>query len=347
MKNKILKILLIFIITSLVMLQVSSIIVYEVIFNYRCTSYELLMSKMSDYKNLERTRFEFKTRNDNQLVGYLYENKNIEEKGLVVFAHGLGGGGQRGYLEIFNFLSNNGYYVFAYDATANDESQGKVVGGLPQGIIDLDYAINFTKTIGKIKDLPLMLMGFSWGAYSVSNVLNYQDDVKAVVAISGWNESLDLVKHYSNEYVGFLSDMSLPFVHVYETVKYGKYASSKAMDAFEKTSAKVMIVHSEDDETVPIKYGYDKYYEKYSKDDRFVFKHYENRGHNNVFYSEEGSKYYNSLKNYIEQYMHSSNSVTQIDIVNYANKIIDRNKLSNLLDYKLFEEIITLYNSYL
>jgi predicted Fe-Mo cluster-binding NifX family protein len=134
-------------------------------------------------------------------------------------------------------------------------------------------------------------------------------------------------------------------VHVYETVKYGKYASSKAMDAFEKTSAKVMIVHSEDDETVPIKYGYDKYYEKYSKDDRFVFKHYENRGHNNVFYSEEGSKYYNSLRNYIEQYMHSSNSVTQMDIVNYANKIIDRNKLSNLLDYELFEEIITLYNS--
>ena len=170
MKKKIIKILLIFFVLSLVMLQASSIIIYEVIFNNRYTTNELLMSQMSDYENLERTRFEFNTKNNNQLVGYLYETKNIDEKGLVVFAHGLGGGGQRGYMEIFNFLSSNGYYVFAYDATANDESQGKVVGGLPQGIIDLDYAINFTKTIDKVKELPLFLMGFSWGAFSVSNV---------------------------------------------------------------------------------------------------------------------------------------------------------------------------------
>jgi hypothetical protein len=40
------------------------------------------MSKMSDYENLERTRFEFKTRNDNQLIGYLYENKNIDKNKL-------------------------------------------------------------------------------------------------------------------------------------------------------------------------------------------------------------------------------------------------------------------------
>lgn len=98
------------------------------------------------------------------MVGYLYSTKDVEEKGLAVFAHCLGGGGQIVYLEIFNYLTKNGYYIFAYDATANDESEGKVVGGLPQGIIDLDYAIHFTKTINQLKDLPLMLMGFSWGS---------------------------------------------------------------------------------------------------------------------------------------------------------------------------------------
>ena len=345
MRKKILIIILSVVISSLVIFQGVSIIIYNAIFNHRYESATYLMSNMDDFENLERTRFEFNTKNDKKLVGYLYSTKDVEEKGLVVFAHGLGGGGQIGYLEIFNYLTQNGYYVFAYDATANDESEGKVVGGLPQGIIDLDYAINFTKTIPQTKDLPLMLMGFSWGAYSVSNVLNYQENVKGVVAISGWNESLDLVGHYSNEYAGQVSKMSLPFVRIYETIKYGKYASSNAMDAFEKTEAKIMIVHSEDDKTVPIEYGYNKYYEQYKNDDRFIFKHYENRGHGNVFYSKEGAKYYNSLKDHIEQYIDSKNNVTQEEIVNFANQIIDRNKLSNLLDYELFDEIIEFYNS--
>ena len=342
MKKKIIKILLIFFVTSLVMLQTSSIIIYEVIFGKRCITDELLISNMDDYENLERTRFEFNTRNDNQLVGYLYETKDV--KGLVVFAHGFGGGGQRGYIEIFNFLSSNGYYVFAYDATANDESQGQVVGGLPQGIIDLDYSINFTKTLDKVKDLPLFLMGFSWGAFSVSNVLNYQDDIKAVVAIAGWNESVNLVEYYSVQNAGPITRLSLPFVRLYETIKYGKYASSKAMDGFEKPDAKIMIIHSEDDGTVPIEYGYYKYLEKYGNNSRFSFKHYENRGHGNVFYNEESVRYLNGFKNQLNTYRNVNNP-TDEELQNYIDKNLDRSKIANMLDYDLFAEILELYNS--
>ena len=205
----------------LILFYVVAVIIYNVSFNYRCTSDEALICKMEDFDNLERKRYEFETKKGNNLVGYLYSNEIIEEKGLVVFAHGLGGGGQRGYLDIFDYLSSNGYYVFAYDATANDESEGKVIGGLPQGIIDLDYAINFTKTIEEVKDLPLMLMGYSWGGLSVSNVLNYHDEVKAVVAISGWNKSLNLIEYHGCQMVGPLGKILLPFASIYEHIKYG------------------------------------------------------------------------------------------------------------------------------
>ena len=40
-----------------------------------------------------------------------------------------------------------------------------------------------------------------------------------------------------------------------------------------------MIVHGAKDETVPIEYGYDTYYEKYGDDERFVFKRYDERTH--------------------------------------------------------------------
>ena len=329
----------------LILFYVVAVIIYNVSFNYRCTSDEALMCKMEDFDNLERKRYEFETKKGNNLVGYLYSNEIIEEKGLVVFAHGLGGGGQRGYLDIFDYLSSNGYYVFAYDATANDESEGKVIGGLPQGIIDLDYAINFTKTIEEVKDLPLMLMGYSWGGLSVSNVLNYHDEVKAVVAISGWNKSLNLIEYHGCQMVGPLGKLLLPFASVHEHIKYGKYASSTAMKAFEKTNAKIMIVHSEDDTTVPIEYGYDTYYEKYSSDDRFIFKHYTNRGHNDIFKSEEGAKYYNGFIDELNDFKRNEVDLTKEKILHYIDKNLDREKLASKLDYELFAEIIEMYNS--
>ena len=278
-----------FIIVELALcLYISTYIVYNSIFNYRCETHESVAYKMEDFDNLERTRYEFDTKNGDTLVGYLYSNKSNEEKGLVVFAHGLGGGGQVGYIDIFDYLSSNGYYVFAYDATGNDESEGKAIGGLPQGIIDLDYAINFTKTINEVKDLPLMLMGYSWGGFSVSNVLNYHNEVKAVVAIAGWNESENLIEYYSSDYVGPFGKLLLPFVDVHEYFKYGKYCQASAMKSFENTDAKIMIVHSEDDETVPIKYGYDTYYGKLSEEENIIFKHYDNRGHTRIFRDENG-----------------------------------------------------------
>ena len=62
MKNKLIKILIIVVVSSLVMLQVSSIVIYEVIFRRKIITDELLISNMDDYENVERTRFEFNTR---------------------------------------------------------------------------------------------------------------------------------------------------------------------------------------------------------------------------------------------------------------------------------------------
>ena len=38
-------------------------------------------------------------------------------KGVVVIAHGLGGGGQNTYMDLADYFTSNGYLVFAYDVT--------------------------------------------------------------------------------------------------------------------------------------------------------------------------------------------------------------------------------------
>ena len=254
--------------------------IYDSSFNYRCTTPEEYSFSMEEFPSMSRERHTFTSDQGQTLVGYLYEyDEVVEKKGVIVFAHGLGAGGQCGYMDIFNYMASCGYYVFAYDATANDESEGDVIGGLPQGIIDLDYAINYAQTIEQIKDLPLVLMGYSWGGMSVGNVLNNHPEVEAAVMLAGWNKSMNMIDYRGCEMVGGVAKLLLPFASLYEYTKYGDYAFSTAMKGFAATDCEIMIVHGEVDDTIPIQYGYDTYYKKYGDSDRFVFKKYEDRDH--------------------------------------------------------------------
>lgn len=255
--------------------------IYDGSFNYRCTTDEDVAYDISEFPGLTRERHTFTSNNGQTLVGYLYEKENEGEqkKGVIVFAHGLGAGGQTGYMDIFDYMTDNGYYVFAYDATANDESEGDVIGGLPQGFIDLDHAINYAYTLDEIKDLPFVLMGYSWGGMSVVNALNQHPEVEAVVSLAGWNKSMNLIDYRGCQMVGGIAKLLLPFASIYEYQMYGEYSFNTAMKGFANSDCNVMIVHGELDDTIPIEYSYGTYYKKYGNDPRFVFKTYADRDH--------------------------------------------------------------------
>ncbi len=286
-------------------LYVTAVSIYTASFNYRCETPESKAFSMEDFPTLKREKHSFETMQGHKLVGYLYEscNDDVDERALIIFAHGLGGGGQSGYMDIFNYLAQSGFYIFAYDATANDESEGETIGGLPQGYIDLDYAITYAQKLEETKNLPLVLMGYSWGGLSVTNVLNYHPEAKAVVSFAGWNRSMDIIDHVGRNTIGDKSGLLLPFISLHEHIKYGKYASATSMKGFERSGCRVMIVHGELDETIPIGYGYEKYYERYKGDPRFTFKKYDDRGHD-VILNSSGStdmKLFSEVVDFINQ----------------------------------------------
>ena len=124
------------------------------------------------------------------------------------------------------------------------------------------------------------------GGYAATNVLNYHSDVDAVISFSGFNKSSDLLKSQGEAIIGKIIYPLMPYVKVYEKVKFGKYAFNTSMSAFENSDAAIIIVHSADDNVVLKKFGYDIYYEKYKDSDRFKFVSYEDRGHVGIFYSD-------------------------------------------------------------
>ena len=79
--------------------------------------------------------------------------------------------------------------------------------------------------------------------------------------------------------VGGVAKLLLPFATLHEYFMYGNYAFSTSMKGFASSDCDVFIIHGEKDDTIPLQYGYETYYEKYAEDPRFTFKLFSDRDH--------------------------------------------------------------------
>jgi len=320
--------------------------------NVRLESYEPLMFHVEDFEGLERTEYDFPSDKGQMLAGYMY-SAGDEQKGIIVLAHGFGAG-HNSYMDVINYLAQSGYYVFAYDVTGNDASEGDGTNGTPQGVIDLDYAISFVEESGNFPDLPIGLIGHSWGAYSVSNVLTFHPEVKAVIECCGFNRSSDMFESGGISQAGSLIYTMTPFVRIYEMFKFGKYATNTALDGFDATDAHIMCVHSEDDDVILIGYGYDKYYEKYKDDPRFTFVHFDNKGHNSIFndindtYIDEMNAQFDEWLETLDYDYSAKENIEKFkkDKADWINNNLDRERWCNRLDIDLMDSFVAFFDEY-
>ena len=330
-----------------VVMPVLTIIIYNDNFGERFETAEWMAYSVSDFEGLKVEECSFVSNNGQLLAGYRYYKENQQSnKGVVVLAHGLGGGGHNTYMDIADYFTSNGYLVFAYDATGNDKSEGDSVEGLPQGVIDLDYALRYVKQTDTYKGLPIVLFGHSWGGYSVGNVLNCHPDVKAAVLVAGFDRSTDLFEQQGESMVGFGIKLFMPYVSLYERLKFGKYAAYSAIDGFGNSKAGIMVIHSKDDTTVLPENGYDKFYDMYGDNSRFLFIEYDDRGHNYIYYSEAAKDYRDQLNKEYSAYVEANGGQYNSEIkADFMEKNLDKSKCYEF-DHDLMERILEFYNSY-
>ena len=287
--------LLVFVVLIVSVLWAGTIMVYNENFDIRITSSEQNKHYISEYDGLSRTQYQFTSNKGQSLAGYLYSSQRApagaSPKAIVVMAHGFGGGGHTTYMDFIEYFARKGFLVFAYDATGNDESQGlgknDGVGGLPQGIIDLDYAISFVEKSGNFPELPVVLCGHSWGGYSVVNVWKYHPEVKAVAEIAGFVSSGDMFLSEGKSMAGDAIYAVMPFFYIHEFFKYGKYSFSTGVKGIKKTDARVMVIHGSKDDMVPVEHGYDIYYKAFKDNQQVNFQLYDDRAHDDILLNKE------------------------------------------------------------
>ena len=314
--------------------------IYDSMFGHHFYTTKYLGFLDSDFPQMEREKHTFRSYNKNKLIGYIYHQKSPQNKGIFVFCHGYGGGGHHCYLDIINAVVKQGYYVFAYDATANDESEGNDIRGFTQGILDADKAISYVESLKQFKDLPLYLMGHSWGAYSASNAIDYHPRVKGLIAFSGFNISYSIFEANGEIYAGEASKEFLSYIIDKEERIFGKLAFHTSLESFERTKAKVVIVHSGDDETVPICAGYELYYPKFKDNKRFKFIRFNKRGHTGIYYTPEGYKYHQQIEKAYAKYQKDNKEAIEQEKEKFLKELIDRKKYKNSVDIDLLKECI-------
>ena len=345
-KTVIITVICIIVSISIVVMPIVSAFIYKEVFSVRYKTAEWLEYSVSDFEGLKVENCFFSSNKNQRLAGYKYYKENQDIQGIVVLAHGLGSGGHNPYMNIADFFTSNGYYVFAYDATGNGTSEGSSVNGLPQGIADLDYALQYVKKQTEYQNLPIMLFGHSWGAYSAASVLNIHSDIKAVVTVAGFDKTSEILCQQGKKLIGSGANLIVPYLTLYEKIKFGKYGFYNASNGFENSDAGVMILHSTDDHTVYFENGYGKFYEKYKESSRFIFVKYEDRGHNYVYNSDEAQKYRDELNKYYDAYVEANGGEYSSEIKNeFMGQNPDKAQCFQL-DEALMNKILEFYNEY-
>lgn len=343
LSNKKIMIILGVVLLILILPMFLAVNIYESNFGRRFETVSWIERDLDEFEGLDRIRHTFTSNDGQKLIGYTY-TKSLEPKGVIVIAHGLGGGGHNSYMDIADYFTDHNYLVFAYDATGNDESEGESINGFPQGLIDLDYALRYIKEDTSFDGLPILLLGQSWGGYSVGSVLNIHPDVSSAVMMSACNQSSDIILEEGERIMGSGMVALMPYINLLEKVKFGDYSDLSCVDGLNNTDADILIVHSIDDELISYSNQYEMFKEQFEADDRFKFISFEDRGHSYIYYSDSAKEYRRALNEGYAAFIKDVEDDQRSEMKTaYMNEHLDKSKLFDL-DQVLFKEILEFYN---
>ncbi|MCH5190768.1 MAG: alpha/beta hydrolase [Oscillospiraceae bacterium] len=239
----------------LILLIFAAFILNTAGFGKRCEGNEnLKYMQAEDFEHLQATEISFKSDKSQNIRGFLYSSTESNEyKALIIFSHGMGAG-HLSYTTEINYFAQKGYLVLAYDNTGTCSSEGKKLYGFAQGIIDLKYALNFATENEKLNRLPILLMGHSWGAYSVCNVavISKNCDIKGIAAFSPFNSQNRLISDFAKGKIGISLKILYPFFNIINYIHFGKIGLLKSCNSISANSIPTLVMHGERDATVNV-----------------------------------------------------------------------------------------------
>ena len=227
-----------------------SAIVYKVAFGSRCDKNPLLKYFGPEDFSLKVDEVTV-PRKKGALRGYVYYPAGEKNGKLIVFCHGMGPG-QIAYTTEIAYFCKSGFTVLALDSTGCNLSEGKKIVGMYEGVRTAVAAIDFARADSRLSDMPVYLVGHSWGGYSAL-CASAERKVNAVVAISA---PVSPVKTLYNgaaaQMPKLFAALLCPFLAVADFLKFGGKSNLNAPGLADKSGTPVLHVYGDSDTIVPL-----------------------------------------------------------------------------------------------
>ena len=206
-----------------------------------------------DFDNLNYFEGEFKNSIGINIAYFAYYYDNYKKDKFILFTPGIGPG-HTAYVREIERLAKEGYFVLSIDYCGCDKSEGLAMNSINEPTRDVLDFIKFIRNtsderLNDIKDLEIVLVGHSLGAYTALNVINLSPDIKKAVIMSGFISLLLELKGATK----------IPFGIVFSSItKYEKKANKEFykinnLRYLKNTNDKILFIHSIDDKIVPYK----------------------------------------------------------------------------------------------
>ncbi len=205
-----------------------------------------------DYDSLkEREEVPFKC-NNNTLMGYLYTVEN--PKGVIITAHGVNALADGTHAQFHDYMVRNNWDVFSFDMTGCGRSSGRGMKTLFESRYCVINAVKTVQNHEKTKDLPICLLGHSWGAYGVVTASKEFPEIKAVASFSGFNQPAEIMYGFAEYYASPAVIVTKPSLDLALYTLFGDpafYVASSVVRSNKGTN--YIVVHGDRDEVVPLK----------------------------------------------------------------------------------------------
>lgn len=210
---------------------------------------EYEVDRLLTYSDIDEQAYPRKTleiiSGDNTLAGYLYGAES--QKGLIIVSPGHRDPNDVKLYEIMYFV-DNGWMVLCYDYTGCYNSEGNSMVGYVQAPKDLNAVIHYVESEAQFDNIPILLFGHSLGAYASTSVLQYGNDITAVVAASGFDDPKEQWEYSVKRSTGVFGALLEAYAGIYMNIKFGDKAHFSAVDGINSTDIPVFVISGTDDE---------------------------------------------------------------------------------------------------
>lgn len=233
----------------------AALMIYKVIFGSRQDKNPLFKYFTAEEFGISSESFPVKW-GKNVLNSSIYWGQSPKKcEKVVLFAHGFGAGSASYTTEIAHF-AKAGYAVVATDAYGCNQSVGKGVKGFYAGTQAVVATYNAIRADARFKGKKVVLVGHSWGAYSV---LTASERVSAdgVVAMSSFDKPAqsicdNLAKVRGLRLYAKIVHLNFWFINLF---KFGAKGNRSAVKAVQKSGMPALLIHGEMDGVVPLKHS--------------------------------------------------------------------------------------------